>query len=277
MKFVEKIQKAIKSKTSHLCVGLDPNIDHLPSGVEKNPDGVLGFCKDIVDATKDVACSYKPQFAYYAAIGAHKQLQTLIEYIHKTTECPVIFDGKRGDIDSTSEQYAKESFDYYRADATTVNPYMGINGMQPFLDYKDKGVIVLCRTSNPEADLIQNLELANSNLLYQEIAKSAANEWNTNSNVLLVAAATRTAEVAEIRKRVGRMTLLVPGVGLQGGDIKEVVLAARGGGLIVNSSRAINYAGKGSDFAEKARNESIRTRDEINDAIENSSDYMEIV
>lgn len=277
MKFVNEIQNAIKSSKSHLCVGLDPNINQLPSGIEKNAEGVLKFCKEIVDATKDVACSYKPQFAYYAAIGAHEQLRLLIDYIHENTNCPVIFDGKRGDIDSTSEQYAKESFGYYRADATTVNPYMGVNGMQPFLNYKDKGIIILCRTSNPDADHIQNLELSNSNLLYQEIARFAAEQWNANGNVLLVAAATRTKEVAEIRKRVGRMTLLVPGVGLQGGDIREVVLAAKGGGLIVNSSRAINYAGKGLDFAEKARNESIRTRDEINDAIEDNDDYMEII
>lgn len=273
MSFIEKANTASTKNNSFLCVGLDPDIKRLPKTIQRTSSGVLDFCKRIVDATKHTACSYKPQIAYFSSIGAHEELKELIQYIKNETICPVILDGKRGDIDTTSVEYAKEAFEYYEADATTVNPYMGMNGLEPFLSYKDKGIIVLCRTSNPTSDLIQNLELKDGSQLYQKVARYAVSEWNYNNNVLLVAAATRIEEIREIRKIVGEMPLLIPGVGVQGGDIGEVIKAAKGGGIVINSSRAINYAGTSDNFELSAEQEAEKTCKEINDAIEDMSAY----
>src|SRR5204862_444549 len=209
-----------------------------------------------IDATADLVCAYKPQFAHYAACEAEDQLERTIEYIHKTHPgVPVILDAKRGDVGDTAERYAIEAFERYGADAVTVNPYLGSDSLEPFLEYADKGVVILCRTSNPGARDLQD-RLVGSRKLYQVVAELAARRWNSRGNCLLVVGATYPADLAEVRALVGDMALLVPGVGAQRGDVAQVVhngQTARGTGLIISSSRAILYASSGEDFASAGR------------------------
>ncbi len=265
--FLERIAAVEKKNKSLLCVGLDPDPGRLPGHLAGVPDGIFQFCKGIVDATHDLVLAFKPQIAYFAAQGAEEQLRHLIAYIHETTEIPVILDAKRADITSTSKMYAEEAFDIYGADALTVNPYFGLDSLQPFLDYKDKGIIILCRTSNPGSAEIQNIVSQDGETIYEVVARKSAGEWNMHGNVLLVAGATHPDELRRIRKIVGGMTLLIPGVGAQGGDIPALIESARGGGVIINSSRAVIYAGSGTDYAEAARAAALATRDAINEAV----------
>jgi orotidine-5'-phosphate decarboxylase len=220
-----------------------------------------------VDATADLVCAFKPQIAYYSASHAERDLELTIDYIHQNHPgIPVILDAKRGDIGSTAEMYVQEVFDRYQADAVTVNPYMGTDTLQPFLDRRDKGVIILCRTSNPGAKDIQDLD-SNGKKLYQIIAEKAAKEWNYNFNVLLVVGATYPKELMEIRFIVGDMPFLVPGIGAQGGDVESAVTngkTQKGTGMIINSSRGIIYASNKDDFAKAARKAAVKLRDEIN-------------
>ena len=265
--FLDRVAAAETKNNSLLCVGLDPDPARFPDHLAKEPGAIFRFCRDIVDATHDLALAFKPQIAYFAGQRAEEQLRRLIDHIHNNTDIPVILDAKRADITSTSRLYAVEAFDVYDADALTVNPYFGLDSLQPFLDYKDKGIIILCRTSNPGGAEIQNIMTQDGIPIYEVVAQKAADDWNMNGNVLLVAGATHPSELRRIREIVGQMTLLIPGIGAQGGEVSAMVEGARGGGVIINSSRAINYAGSDEDFADAARKVAMATRDAINEAV----------
>ncbi len=252
--FIETLACAQQRNNSLLCVGLDPQAEKIANyGVD-----LTGFLRAIVDATADQVCAYKPQFAHFAAMAAESALEEIIDYIHNQYPgIPVILDAKRGDIGSTAEKYAEEAFGRYAADAVTVNPYLGGDTLTPFLQYTDKGVVVLCKTSNPGSGELQNLVLDTGERLFERVARLAANQWNSHGNVLLVVGATWPQELARVRAIVGDMPLLIPGIGAQGGDLQQTLkhgLSANGDGLILSASRSILYAGdKGADFAEKAR------------------------
>jgi orotidine-5'-phosphate decarboxylase len=267
MTFKAKLDNIWAKNNSLVCVGLDPDITKLPaclSGVDKP---IFAFNKAIIDATYDLVCAYKPQVAYYAGQDAEDELKMTIDYLRENyPEVPIIFDSKRGDIGSTAEMYAKEVFDRYQADSVTVNPLMGTDTLKPFLDYADKGVIALCRTSNPSGDEIQNLK-QDGKEVYKFIAEYARDKWNYNSNILLVVGATYPEELGEIRAICKDMPFLVPGVGAQGGDVEKVLnngTTADGNGLIINSSRGIIYASNGDDFAAASREATMKLRDTIN-------------
>jgi orotidine-5'-phosphate decarboxylase len=265
--FVARLQQVWHAHDSLVCVGLDPEPERFPAQLAHVAAPIFEFNRAIIDATADLVCAYKPQFAHYAAVGAEDQLARTIEYIR--THYPavqVVLDVKRGDIGSTAERYATEAFVRYGADAATVNPYLGTDSLEPFLRFEDKGVIVLCRTSNPGGRELQELP-APVAPLYQEVAKLAAQRWNARGNCLLVVGATHPAELAEVRALVGEMPLLVPGVGAQGGDVGQAVRngqSASGTGLLISSSRAILYASRGADFADAARQATAALRAEIN-------------
>ena len=267
MKFVQRLQRAWSAGQTLLCVGLDPDPARLPEHLAASNHPMFEFGRAIVDATADLVCAFKPQIAYYAAARAEDQLEMTIAHIRRRHPgIPVILDAKRGDVGSTAEMYAREAFERYQADAVTVNPYLGFDALAPFLAHADKGVIVLCRTSNPGARDVQDLEIKGRKL-YQIIAEKAARDWNTKGNVLLVVGATYPEELAQIRAIVGDMPVLVPGVGAQGGDVAAVVAngaTADGTGLIISTSRAVLYAGGGMDYAQAARSAAQKLRDEIN-------------
>ncbi|MBS0570417.1 MAG: orotidine-5'-phosphate decarboxylase [Proteobacteria bacterium] len=272
MNFIQSLAASQEKNHSLLCVGLDPEPAKFPAHLGGRPDAVFEFCRAIVDATADVVCCFKPQFAHFAALRAEDALERLVAHVRAAhPQVPVILDAKRGDIGSTAQHYAAEAFDRYRADAVTVNPYLGRDSVQPFLDRADKGVIVLCRTSNPGARDLQDLivpdEIGGGRPLYQHVAQLVARDWNANGNCALVVGATYPDELREVRALVGDMTILVPGIGAQGGDVEAVLRNgknAQGAGLIISSSRAVLYAGSGTDFAEAARHEAQKLRDEIN-------------
>ena len=252
---------------SMLCVGLDPDPARMPAALAGRPDAVFRFCRDIVDATAASVCAFKPQIAYFSAARAEDQLEALIAHIHAAHPgIPVILDAKRGDIGATAEQYAREAFERYAADALTVNPYMGADSIEPYLQWADRGVILLCRTSNPGGGDLQDLPVGDEKL-YERVARLAAGPWNRNGSLGLVVGATVPHELARVRELAPGLPLLVPGIGAQGGDIAATLAAGRtadGTGLMINSSRAVLYAGKGEDFAEAAREAARGTRDAIN-------------
>ena len=274
MHFMTALEAAWQQRNSLLCVGLDPDPAKFPVHLQGRPDAILEFCKAIVDATADLVCCFKPQIAYFAAHRAEDQLEALIEHIHAAhPDTPVILDAKRGDIGSTAEQYAIEAFERFKADAITVNPYMGRDSVDPYLAYPDKGVILLCRTSNPGGSDLQFLEVETPHgrmKLYEHVARTVAEDWNASGNCGLVVGATFPAEIARVRELTGDMPLLVPGIGAQGGDIAATLAAgrtAKGAGLMINSSRAVLYAGvkDGEEgFAAAARRVALETRDAIN-------------
>ena len=265
--FIEQLQRAWDSNDSLVCVGLDPEIERFPEQFAEQPSPIFQFNKAIIDATADLVCAYKPQFAHYAAYEAEDQLERTIDYIHRTYPgIPVILDSKRGDVGNTAERYAIEAFERYHADAVTVSPYLGGDSMEPFLKYEDKGVIILCRTSNPGAGDLQDLEIGGRRL-FHVVADLAARRWNTRGNCMLVVGATYPRELAEVREIVGNMPFLVPGVGAQGGDVAQAVQngqTAAGAGLVVSSSRGILYASSGENFASAAREATGKLRDQIN-------------
>lgn len=267
MNFIKSIESSWQENDSLVCVGLDPDISKIPANLCNKETPLFEFNKAIVDATADVVCAFKPQIAYYSASQAERDLELTIDYIHQNHPgIPVILDAKRGDIGSTAEKYAQEVFDRYNADAVTVNPYMGADTLQPFLNRADKGVFILCRTSNPGARDIQDLD-SHGKKLYQIVASKAVTEWNYNSNVLLIVGATYPQELHEIRAIAGDMPFLVPGIGAQGGNVERAVASGKtrnGTGMIINSSRTIIYASNRGDFAEAARSAAIALRDEIN-------------
>lgn len=267
MNFARALSQAWQRNHSLVCVGLDPEPARFPAVLRDDRDAVFNFCRSIVDATADLVCAFKPQIAHFAALGAEDALLRLIAHVHERHPgVPVILDAKRGDIGSTAQNYAIEAFDRYGADAITVNPYLGRDSVQPFLDRADKGVVILCRTSNPGARDLQDLDVGGRKL-YQHVAETVAREWNSNANCALVVGATYPEEIADVRRRVGEVPLLVPGVGAQGGDVEAVMRngkTAAGTGLMISSSRAILYAGQGEDFALAARAAAQALRDEIN-------------
>jgi len=269
MKFTDMLASAWRKNDSLLCVGLDPDPAKFPAHLKDRPDRIYRFCTAIIDATADLVCAFKPQIAYFAARRAEDQLEAIIRHIQEFHPgIPVVLDAKRGDIGSTAEQYVIECFERYRADAATVNPYMGRDSVEPWLAYPDKGVILLCRTSNPGGGDLQLQKVdAGKTALYEWVAEKAAKEWNATGQCALVVGATFPAELTRVREIVGEMPLLVPGIGAQGGDIEATVKAGRtasGVGLMINSSRAILYAGQGEDFAAAARKVAQETRDAIN-------------
>ena len=271
--FNQQLQSAWASQGSMLCVGFDPDPKRLPPSLQGKPEGIYEFCREIADATADLVCAFKPQFAYFASQRAEAQLEKLIKHLKdKYPHIPVILDSKRGDIGSTADHYALEAFERYGADAVTVNPYMGLDTIEPYLKHAGKGVIVLCRTSNPGGSDLQFLNVApNSEPLYLHLAKLAAEQWNTSGQISLVVGATFPEEIAKVRAIVGDMPLLIPGIGAQGGDIDATVSAGKitgkpGTGMIINSSRAILYASSGSDFAQAARTVAATTRDALRTA-----------
>jgi orotidine-5'-phosphate decarboxylase len=265
--FIKALTAAWQKNNSLVCVGLDSDLEKIPPQLQKAKAPLFEFNREIIDSTSDLVCAFKPQIAFYAARGLERDLELTITYIHENhPDIPVILDAKRGDIGSTAEMYAREAFDRYGADAVTVNPYLGTDALEPFLDRMDKGVIILCRTSNPSATDIQDLEVQGEKL-YRIIANKAAREWNRNGNVLLVVGATYPRELQEIRALVDNIPFLVPGIGAQGGDIEKAVINGKdkdGTGMIINSSRGIIYAGEGKNFAQAARTAALRLKDEIN-------------
>ncbi|HEX9172404.1 MAG TPA: orotidine-5'-phosphate decarboxylase [Telluria sp.] len=269
MNFINKLTAAWTSNDSLLCVGLDPDVARFPAHLRGRPDAIVDFCKAIIDATADLACAFKPQIAYFAALGAEAQLEAICRYLRDAyPHIPLILDAKRGDIGATAHQYAREAFDRYGADAVTVNPYMGFDSVEPYLEWSERGVIVLCRTSNAGGSDLQFLDVGGVPL-YQHVARLVAEKWNRNGQLALVVGATFPDELAQVRAIVGDMPLLVPGVGAQGGDVAATVRAGRTGngtGMMINSSRAILYAAaqEGEDFAAAARRVALQTRDEIN-------------
>lgn len=262
-----KLRTCWDKNNSLVCIGLDPDIDKLPAAVKNHAYPLFEFNKAIIDATHDLVCAYKPQIAYYAAYGAEDQLAMTISHIlQKYPAVPVILDAKRGDIGSTAEMYAREAFDRYGADALTVNPYMGGDTLEPYLSRADKGVVILCKTSNRGSADIQDLKV-DGRQIFKIIAHKAATVWNSNKNVLLVIGATYPEEMAQVRAIAPDVPFLVPGVGAQGGDVEKVISngkTASGTGLIINSSRGIIYAGSGNDFADAAREKAKELKEMIN-------------
>jgi orotidine-5'-phosphate decarboxylase len=264
MNFIEKVQKASLKNQSLLCVGLDPDPRRMPDHLK-----VYDFNKSIVEATSDLVCAYKPNIAFYEALGAEGMDALMRTMKIIPSDIPVIVDAKRGDIGNTSISYARALYDVFGFDAATVNPYLGFDAIEPFIQYSDKGVFILCRTSNPGAEDFQSLVC-----VYQhhtrplfEVVADRANEWNTNGNIGLVVGATYPEELKLLRQQNPHMPFLIPGIGTQGGDMELTVrygLSHDGDRAIINSGRQIIYASKGKDFAEAARKTAQILRDEMN-------------
>ncbi len=249
--FHTKLQAAWRDRRL-VCVGLDPNPQTLPPHLGAGAEAIRAYCMAIIDATAGDVCAYKPQVAWFSALGCEGVLAEIVQYIHeRQVGTPVILDAKRGDIGETCEAYAMEAFDRFHADAVTVSPYLGLDNLEPFFARVDKGVFVLCRTSNPQAEWLQNQP--SEDPLYLRIARRVA-QANTNGNLMLVAGATHTRELAAIRRAVGTMPLLIPGIGAQGGDLDEVLRVAlvNSGGVVINVSRSVAGASHGRDFASAA-------------------------
>ncbi len=269
--FRDQIEAAWASQGSMLCLGLDPDPQRFPASIGKGPKATLNFCKEIADSCADLVCAFKPQFAYFASQRAEDQLEGLIAHLKRSyPQIPIILDAKRGDIGSTAEHYALEAFERYGADAVTVNPYMGKDSIEPYLQHPGKGVIILCRTSNPGGSDIQNLPINRNQAVFEHVAR-LAKEWDRAGQIALVVGATFPQEIAQVRAIVGDMPLLIPGIGAQGGDIEATVTAGQianrpGTGMMINSSRAILYASAREDFADAARNVAMATRDAIRSA-----------
>ena len=260
MKFIDKLLDASRKNNSWLCIGLDPHPELMPEV------DVLQFNKAIIEATSDLVCAYKPNLAFYEALGTEG-----LAVLEKTMKCipgniPVIGDAKRGDIGSTAKAYARALFSVLALDAATVNPYLGFDSIEPFINYQDKGIFILCRTSNKGAADFQDL-LTDGRPLYEAVARKAS-EWNAYGNIGLVVGATYAEELKKVRSICPEMPLLIPGIGAQGGDLASAVgygVDAGGEKAIINVSRQILYASRGKDFARAARNAAEQIRSQIND------------
>lgn len=270
MDFKAKLNWAVGQNNSLLCVGLDADINKLPAHLKSVNKPLLAFNKEIIDATADLVCAYKPNSAFYEALGAGgiEQLKETVAYINKKyPNIPVILDAKRADIGNTNNGYVDFCYDYLGVDAVTLHPYLGGEALQPFLNRADKGAVILCRTSNPGSSELQDL-LVEGEPMYQRVARKVERDWNKNNNCLLVVGATYPEEMKIIRYIVGPdMIFLVPGVGAQGGDVEATLKAGLGAnqrGLIISSSRGIIFASSGKSFAKAARQKALKTRDEIN-------------
>lgn len=279
MTFTEQLARAERVNRSLLCVGLDPDPLRFPGAMRGDASCIFDFCAAIVDATRDLVIAFKPQIAYFAAHRAEAQLERLIAYIHReATGVPVILDAKRGDIGATAEQYASEVFERYGADAVTLSPLLGFDSIEPYLRHAGKGVILLCRTSNPGGADLQELRLASGEKVYERIARLAAGEWNAGGQIGLVVGATYPAEIARVRELAPGLPLLIPGIGAQGGDATTTVHAgwrgdarATTGPIVVSSSRAVLYAGSDAGFAGAARRAAEAARSELARAVMGSA------
>jgi orotidine-5'-phosphate decarboxylase len=266
--FTDKLAAAERANDSLLCVGLDPEPSKFPGAWQHDISRIFDFCATIVDATKDLVIAYKPQVAYFSAQRAEDQLERLMAHIRKVAPgVPVILDAKRGDIGSTAEQYALEAFERYQADAVTLSPFMGFDSIEPYMKYDGKGLILLCRTSNPGGSDLQAQRLVTGDLLYEHIARLAQGPWNRGGQLGLVVGATFPAEIQRVRELAPTLPLLIPGVGAQGGDAASAVRAGwrHAGGrttgmIIVNSSRGVLYASRSNEFAIAARSAAQDTR-----------------
>lgn len=258
--FYQKLSGIWKKHNSLLCIGLDSEYDKLPQVIKKGKNSQFVFNKAIIEATHNVVCAYKPNSAFYEARGEQgiKELKMTCDYLRgKYPDIVIILDAKRADIGNTNIGYVSFIFDYLGVDAVTLHPYLGHEAIQPFLDRKEKGSIILCRTSNPGAGEFQDLH-AGGKALYQIIAKQVIEKWNTNKNCALVVGATYPGELKIVRRIAKDMPFLVPGIGAQGGDIEKTVKAGQdnhGAGMIINASRSIIFASNSSDFAQKAGEE----------------------
>ncbi len=256
-----------------VCVGLDVDYERIPGVVKlgsTREEALFVFNRDIVDATHDLVCAYKPNSAFYEAHGdaGWRALTSTVHYIKETyPEIPVILDAKRADIGSTNLGYVTAAFDDMKVDAITVHPYLGKEALAPFLQRRDKGIIVLVKTSNPGSGELQDLPVGEAREpLYQIVARNIARDWNTYGNCGLVVGATYPTELQRVRELVGDMPILIPGIGAQGGDVAATVVAgrdSRGQGMIINSSRGIIYASNGPDFAQAARDATVALHEEI--------------
>jgi orotidine-5'-phosphate decarboxylase len=270
--FAQRVQARWRASQSLLCVGLDPDPARFPASLRGSRGAIARFCCDIVDATAKHACAFKPQIAYFAAERAEDQLEDVLAHIRaKHPDIPVILDAKRGDIGSTAEQYAREAFERYQADAVTLSPFMGQDTIAPFLAYEGKGCFLLCRTSNPGGNDLQMLR-ADGEAVFERIARLAAGPWNgagPPGRIGLVVGATYPQELQRVRALAPNLPLLVPGIGAQGGDVVATVqagLSADGTGLLINSSRAILYASAGDNYAAAAAQVAQQTCQDINAA-----------
>jgi orotidine-5'-phosphate decarboxylase len=268
MNFIDKIKKSQMLNNSLLCVGLDSDVRLIPSHLKLESNPLFKFNKNVIDCTSGAICSYKINSAFYEACGQEglAQLKLTFDYIHaKHPEIPVILDAKRGDIGSSNEAYADYAFKYLDADAITLNPYLGKDALRPFLDQKDKGCVIICKTSNPKSGEFQDL-IVNNCPFYLLIAKSVNDYWNYNQNCCLVVGATHPHDLRKIRRAVGDMFLLVPGIGNQGGDLRKTLQygLTNSNGLIINASRSIIFADPTKNFSITAGLEASKLKDEIN-------------
>ena len=264
--FLDRLRKSWERSRSLLCIGLDPDLGKIPEILRRERQPLLAFNRAIIDATADLACSFKPQAAYYHGVGAEDQLAETIAYVRENhPHIPVILDAKRGDIGATAKLYALEAFQRYGADAVTVNPYMGGDTLAPFTEDPARGIFVLCRTSNPGSGELQELSVGGGEKrLFEVVAEYAVGRWNQNQNLGLVVGATYPEDLQRVRSIAPELPLLVPGVGAQGGDLAAVLQAgmdAKGMGLLINASRSVLYAGDGADFAKSARDAAMALRD----------------
>lgn len=258
--FSEKLRAAVRANSSFLCVGLDPDPALIPQSDARR------FLREVIDATSGLVCAYKPNLAFFEAMGPDG-MQLLLDVVRSVpAHIPVIADAKRGDVENTARFYAKALFDVYNFDAATVNAYGGRDAVEPFAEYADRGVFIWCRSSNPGAEDLQDLPLGDGRHLYEAVAASAR-QWNVRGNVGLVVGATWPEQIARVRELCPDMTLLLPGVGPQAGDLEAAVQAALdtdGGGIILNASRGVLYASSGSDYAAAASKAALDLRDRIN-------------
>ena len=271
MQFIDRCEAAWAENESLLCVGLDPEPKQFPKPLQGSPtlEAVEAFCLEIATATASYCCAFKPQIAHFAALGGEAALERICKSIRSAfPQHLLILDAKRGDIGSTAQHYAAEAFNRYAADAVTVNPYMGSDSLAPYLAHADKGIFVLCRTSNPGGDEIQMQTLSSGKRVFEHVARLAAEQWNRHGQVGLVVGATYPDEVGIVRQLAPELPLLVPGIGAQGGDLLATM--ARGstakGGLFLNSSRAILYASSDHDWREAAKQAARQTHQAIQDA-----------
>jgi len=265
-KFQKKLLKIQKKNNSLVCVGLDTDLTKIPKHLLKKIDPIFEFNKTIIKAIYDLVCAYKPNIAFYEAEGIDglRSLKKTINYLHKNyPEIPIILDAKRADIDNTNLGYIKMAFNFLEADAITLHPYLGKQALKPFLELQDKFFFILCRTSNPGAGEFQDLKIKGKKL-YKYLAKQVVNKWNFNNNCGLVVGATYPTELKQVRKIVGNMLLLIPGIGKQGGDVEKTIKAARNGSFLINSSRSIIYAGARKNFVQKAKEKTEKLKNLIN-------------
>lgn len=269
MLFYKKLEHIQKKQHSLLCIGLDSDIEKLPESIRNKKHPQFLFNKSIIDATHDLVCAYKPNSAFYEARGTEgiMELKMTCDYFHfQYPDIPIILDAKRADIGNTNESYVSFAFDWLGADAITLHPYLGREAIQPFLDRKDKACFILCRTSNVGAGEFQDLKVGKK-LLYEIVAKHVVDTWNVNGNCGLVVGATYPTQLATVRRIAKDLPFLIPGIGAQGGDMKQTVrhgVDCHGSGIIINIARSIIFASNRSDYEYKSREEAIKMNEEIN-------------